>query len=304
MNNTEKQSNKGIIGLTAAMVIFGTVGIFRKYIDLPSSMIAMARGLIGTLFLLILLACKRQRLDRAAIRKNAVMLLISGICIGFNWILLFESYRYTTIATATLCYYMAPVIVILAAPILLKERMTAKDLACVLLAVMGIVLVSGLPDTGAGTQNTLGILLGLGAAVLYASVILMNKKITDIGAVDKTVVQLAAAGAIMIPYLLLTEDVTAISYTPKSLILLILVAILHTGFAYTLYFGAIGSLPAQTAAIFSYVDPVVAIILSAILFDERMTVGGVIGAVLILGATLLRELPIFQKRQKSNEGEN
>lgn len=283
------------------MLVFGTVGIFRKYIDLPSSMIAMARGLIGALFLFAVLAVKRQKPDRVAIKKNAILLLLSGVFIGFNWILLFEAYRFTTIATATLCYYMAPVLVILFSPLLFKEKMTPKKIVCVLLALCGITLVSGIFNGNTiGTDNTTGILLGLGAAALYASVVMMNKKISDITALDKTVIQLASAGVVMIPYLFLTEDVTALTYTPKSLIFLLIVAIVHTGISYTLYFGSISQLPAQTAAIFSYIDPVVAIILSAILFDEKLGICGAIGAILILGATLIVELPIGRK-QKNGE---
>lgn len=288
-----------LISLITSMVIFGTVGIFRKYIDLPSSLLAMARGLIGFLFLLAVLLFKKQKPDRAAIRKNAVLLLLSGIFIGFNWILLFEAYRYTTIATATLCYYMAPILVILAAPILFKEKMTVKKLVCVLSALCGITLVSGIFDsTESSATNTTGILLGLGAAALYASVILMNKKISGIGALDKTLVQLGSAGVVMIPYFFLTEDVTAISYDTTSILFLLIVAIVHTGIAYTMYFGSIASLPAQTVAIFSYIDPVVAIILSAIIFHEQLTPAGIIGAILILGTALIEELPIGRKKEK------
>lgn len=297
-----QKRSASLISLTSAMLVFGTIGIFRKFIDLPSSMLAMARGLIGMLFLLAVLLFKKQKPDREAILRNAPLLLISGTCIGFNWILLFEAYRYTTIATATLCYYMAPIIVILLAPILFKERMTLKKAICVLSSLCGITLVSGILDGGnVAASNTTGILLGLGAAALYASVILMNKKIKDIGALDKTVVQLGSAGIVMIPYLLLTEDVAAIRYDTTSVIFLFIVAIVHTGIAYTLYFGSIGQLPAQTVAIFSYIDPVVAILLSSIIFKEKMGITGIIGAILILGTALIEELPIGRKFAKKEK---
>ena len=197
---------------------------------------------------------------------------------------------------------MAPIIVILLAPILFKEKMTLKKAICVLSALCGIMLVSGIFDGGnAAASNVTGILLGLGAAALYASVILMNKKIKDIGALDKTVVQLGSAGAVMIPYLFLTEDVTAIAYDTTGILFLLIVAIVHTGIAYTLYFGSIGNLPAQTVAIFSYIDPVVAIILSAIIFREKMTPAGIIGAILILGTALIEELPLGKKTSKKKE---
>lgn len=249
------------------------------------------------LFLLAVILIGRKKCSLAAIRKNAVLLLLSGVFIGFNWILLFEAYRYTSIATATLCYYMAPVLVIIAAPFLFGERLTVKKTTCVLLAVCGATLVSGVFSAGDATASSpRGILLGLGAAVLYATVVLMNKKLSGIGSIDRTVVQLGSAGAVMIPYFLLTENLSAITYDPKSLIFLGIVAIVHTGIAYTLYFGSIEKLPAQTVAIFSYIDPVVAIILSAVLFGESMGLLGSVGAVLILGATLLAEIKLpFEK---------
>jgi len=91
-----------------SMFIFGTIGIFRRYLPLPSSLVAMVRGAIGMAFLLAVMALIRRKLDVAAIRKNFLRLCLSGACLGINWILLFEAYNYTSVATATLCYYLAP----------------------------------------------------------------------------------------------------------------------------------------------------------------------------------------------------
>ena len=296
------QKRIGLARLTAAMLIFGTIGIFRKYINLPSSMLAMVRGVIGALFLFLIFAIKKQRLDIAKIKKHAPTLLLSGAFIGLNWILLFEAYRFTTVAIATVCYYMAPVLVILFSSILFREKMTVKKVVCVLAALLGACLVSNVFERGAQTaDHTAGILLALGAAVLYASVVLLNKHITGIPPLDKTTVQLSAAGLVMLPYLLLTEDLTALDYSPTSLVLMLVVAILHTGIAYLLYFSSIERLPAQTVAIFSYIDPVVAIVFSAILFRERMSPMGILGAILILGATLCAELSI-EKRKNKKQG--
>jgi len=232
MNETAKAR----VSLVTAMLIFGTIGIFRRYIPLSSGLIAFARGLVGTLFLLGVLAVKKQKLSWEAVKQNGILLPLSGVLIGFNWILLFEAYNYTTVATATLCYYMSPVFVVLASPFLLKERITAKKGFCVLLSVIGMLLVSGiLSDTG-GKRDFRGILFGLGAALLYASVVILNKKITAIPAYDKTVVQLGSAALVMIPYLLLTEDFGSIVLKPLPVILLFVVGILHTGVAYALYF--------------------------------------------------------------------
>lgn len=287
MNN-----NRDKLMMIAAMTIFGTIGIFRRYIPLPSSTLALARGVIGTLFLLTLvLFVKKQRLDGGAIRRNLAFLVISGALIGFNWILLFEAYQYTTVAVATLCYYMAPVIVVMVSPFLFKEKLTPLKAACVAVALAGMVFVSGIPQSGFGGISELkGILLGLGAALLYATVVVLNQYIRDIPAYDKTIMQLGMAAVAILPYTLLTENFADISFTPIAVLMLLFVGIVHTGIAYTLYFGSMSGLKAQTIALFSYIDPVVAIILSAVILQENIGLWGVIGAVMVLGSTMVSEL--------------
>lgn len=274
--------------LIGAMAIFGTIGLLRRYIDLPSSFIALARAVIGTLFLLGIVVLGKKKPDWTGIRENALPLLLSGVFLGFNWVFLFESYRYTSVATATLCYYMAPILVILVSP-LLKETLSPRKLLCVGAALVGMVLVSGVADSGFDSRNLPGILFGLAAAVFYACVMLLNKKIRLSSAYDKTVVQLAVAATVLLPYVLLTEDLSAAVFTPVSTALLVTAGILHTGIAYALYFGAIGRLKAQTVALYSYIDPVLAIVISAAVLGESMTVFSAVGAVLILGAAFLSE---------------
>lgn len=278
--------------LIASMVIFGTIGLFVRYIPLPSSVIACVRGFVGMLFLLLVMALRRKKPDMAAIKKNLLILIVSGAAIGVNWILLFEAYRFTTVATATLCYYLAPMFVLLASPLVLKERLTLRKLLCVVVSLIGMVFVSGVASSGLPSVGELtGVLLGLGAAVLYASVVLLNKKMTGIAANDRTLMQLGLAAVTISPYILLTEDLSTLALTLPALGLLLFVGVVHTGIAYAMYFGSLKDLKAQTAAILSYIDPIVAIILSALLLREHMGLGGIVGAVLILGSALISELP-------------
>ena len=215
------------------MCIFGTISLFVRNIALPSSVVALVRGVLGTIFLLAVLALRHQRLDLAAIRNNFWILAVSGGVMGFNWALLFEAYRYTTVATATLCYYMAPVFMILAAPVVLREKLSLRRGLCALAAFCGMVLISGVVGGGIPQGGELrGILLGLGAAVLYATVILLNKKLRDIGAYDKTIVQLAAAAVVLLPYCLATEHVTFANLSALGLVCLLVLGFFHTGFAY------------------------------------------------------------------------
>lgn len=277
--------------LLSAMGIFGTIGIFVKYIPLSSAAIALTRGVTGVLFLVAVMLLTGRKSDPTAIRKNLLLLILSGAAIGFNWVALFESYNYTTVATATACYYLAPLFLLLASP-LLGEKLTRKKLACVGIALMGMLLLSGIGDGPLPTLGELkGILLATCAAALYATVMFLNKKLSPIGAYDKTVIQLSAAAIVILPYLLLSEGFTPPALTGLQWGLLVLVGIVHTGIAYALYFDSLKQLPAQTVALFSYLDPVIAIILSALLLKEPMTPSGMIGTVLILGSALYSELP-------------
>jgi len=295
----EKETRSALLALTVSMVIFGTIGIFRRYILLPSSVIAMMRGLIGMAFLLSVVRIKGEKINGDAVRRNLKMLLLSGALLGFNWILLFEAYRYTSVATATLCYYMAPIIVMLLSPALLGEMLSRRKALCVIVALTGMVLVSGVLQAGfSGGQEITGVLFGLGAAALYAGVILTNKRIHDISAYDKTIVQLGVSAALLFPYSLLTQSFDQMQLDARAAVMLVLVGVVHTGVAYWLYFGSMGALRAQTVALLSYIDPVVAIVLSALLLSEQMTLSGAVGAVLVLGATIISEMPEKKKEER------
>lgn len=281
---------KSRLMLLSSVCIFGTIGILRRYIPLSSSLIALVRGIIGSAFLLLVLRLSKKPLNRCAIQRNLLLLALSGTAIGANWILLFEAYNHTSVATATLCYYLAPILVILASPLVLKETLTGRKILCAIAALLGMVLVSGVLDSGfSGIAEMRGILLGLGAAILYASVVLMNKKISGVPAYDKTILQLSLASAALLPYVLMTEDWAAVTLTPLSLILLLIAGTVHTGIAYWMYFGSMEHLHSHTVALLSYLDPILAIVLSMVFLREPMTPEAAVGAILILGAAYVSE---------------
>ena len=276
--------------LIASMAIFGTIGLLRRHIPCASGFVALVRGLVGSLFLLAVVLLKKEKPDFGAIRKNGLFLTLSGAALGFNWIFLFESYNHTSVATATVCYYLAPILVILLSPILFKEKLTRFQRINVVAAMAGMVAVSGLLDTGLPSWGELrGIGFGLAAAALYASVMILNKKITGIGTYDKTISQLFLASIVMLPYVLLTENLEQMELSSHSVVLLLVAGIVHTGVAYWLYFGAMGALKAQTVALYSYLDPILAIVLSMAVLKEPMTPAAAIGSVVILGAAFLSE---------------
>lgn len=292
--------------LISVMLIFGSIGIFVKKINLSSSEIALLRGAIGGLFLLGTSFLVKQRISFKAIKANLVLLVLSGAAIGFNWIFLFESYRYTTISNATLSYYFAPLFVMILAPVVLKEKLTAVKVGSIIIAMIGLFLVVdiGGESGNAPSQHVVGVLYGLLAAALYASVILMNKFIKDLSGYETTLVQLWVAALVLFPYVYMKEQLDFSGLNAESLIFIFIIGVVHTGIAYFIYFVSIKKLQGQTIAILSYIDPISAVIMAAIFLEESMHVIQIIGGILILGSTFFSErlemkLQSIQKKNAS-----
>ncbi len=282
---------KSTLMFITSMLIFGTIGIFRRYIPLPSAFLAFSRGIMGGLFLLAFMKLKKKDAGQKLPVSAFIGLVVTGALMGINWILLFEAYNYTTVSVATLCYYMQPTIVILLSPIIFREALTRKKALCATIAIIGMVLVSGVTAEGGTRGGDLrGILLGLGAAAFYASVVIMNNKIQGIEAYQKTTIQLLSAGIVMIPYLALTGGFSSEGFTVTSVLLLLVVGIVHTGIAYVMYFGSMDGLRVQSIALLSYIDPVSALFFSALLLKERLSIPSMIGAVMIIGSAIVSEM--------------
>ncbi|MDR2889081.1 MAG: DMT family transporter [Lachnospiraceae bacterium] len=279
--------NGARIKYISSMLIFGSVGLLVRLLPLTSAQIALGRGSIGCLFLVGAFFLLRKRLSFEHIRADLIVLIISGISIGINWILLFQSYRYTTIATATICYYLAPVIVVLLSPLVLGETLNRLKIVCIITTLVGFVLITGWG--GPGSNDLLGILYGVGAAFFYAVIILANKFLRHVTNMERTIIQLGISTIALLPYVLSTTG-TATNLSLKSFGLLLIVGIVHTGLAYYLYFSGLNGLSGQTAALFSYFDPLTAILFSALFLSEPLVAAQIIGGVLILGSTLVNDL--------------
>ena len=282
--------------LIVSMTIFGTIGLFVRNIPLPSGEIALYRAVLAAMLIGTFLLVTKQKIPFEKIKKEIPLLILSGVAMGFNWILLFEAYKYTTVSVATLSYYFAPVIVTIACPILFKEKMSAKQWICFLMSTLGIVLITGVGDLSQGNSHIKGILFGLGAAGLYATVILLNKFIKNVEGIHRTFLQFIAAIAVLVPYVLLTDGVNLKSLDGKGWIFLLVIGLVHTGITYCLYFSSLKELPGQKAAILSYIDPLVAVLISVVVLHEKMTAMQIVGGLLILGFTLWNE--ISPKKQK------
>ena len=298
----KKNDPKSLAMIISSMLVFGSIGVFRRYIPASSAFLACSRGLLGGLFIFVFLKLVRRG-DKATVgRKKAGeslagqklagrqigWLIFTGILIGINWILLFEAFNQTTVPIATLCYYMQPTIIVLLSPLVFKEKLTQKKAICAAVAIIGMVLVSGVVGDSNGATLR-GVLLGLGAAVFYATVVMLNKKLRGIDAFQKTMIQLLAAGACMIPYMLLTGGIGETRFTTRAVILMLIVGIVHTGIAYVAYFASMDGLKIQSIALLSYIDPVSALFFSAIFLKEPLSALGIIGAVMIIGSAIVSE---------------
>ncbi len=276
--------------LIVSMAIFGTLGLFVRHIQVSSGELALYRAIMAATLIGVYLFITGNKIPFKSIKRDIPFLLLSGMAMGINWMLLFEAYKYTTVSVATLSYYFAPVIVTLVCPILFKEKMTPKQIICFAMSTLGIVMITGVGDVNASGTNVIGILFGLGAAIFYACVILINKFIKEVEGLHRTFLQFVAAILILVPYVAATSGVNLRLLNGIGWGALLVVGIVHTGITYCLYFSSLKELPGQKVAILSYIDPLVAIIISVTLLGERMTVMQAIGGALILGFTLWNEV--------------
>lgn len=286
MNNTKRAR----LALIFSMATFGTLAPFVRNISVTSGELALYRAVLAAALIGVFLLVSRQSLPIRKLGKELILLLISGIAMGFNWILLFEAYKYTTVAISTLSYYFAPVIVTIVCPFLFKEKITKRQVLCFVMSTIGLSLVIGITNLGQGGNDAVGIAFGLGAAVLYATVILLNKFIKGIAGIHRTFLQFIAAILVLTPYVAFTGGMHLHSLNGTGWICLLIVGLLHTGVTYCLYFSSLKELPGQEAAILSYIDPLVAVIIGVLILNEPLTWQQMVGGAMILGFTLWNEL--------------
>lgn len=286
-----QKENRARVLLMVSMFIFGTLGPFVRNIGVTSGELALYRAVLAAVMMGLFLLITRQRIDFKAMKEKLVLLLISGVAMGFNWILLFEAYKYTTVSVATLSYYFAPVIVTLVCPVLFREKMSGKQILCFVMSTVGLVMITGIGEGSKGGTDLIGILFGLGAAALYATVILLNKFVPNVEGIHRTFLQFLAAIVVLIPYVAFTGGMNLGALDTKGWVCLLIVGLVHTGVTYCMYFSSLKELPGQKAAILSYIDPLVAVLISVLVLKESMTLWQLLGGVLILGFTLWNELP-------------
>lgn len=288
---------KSSIQFILSMIIFGTIGLVVRYIDLSSSETAFLSSSIGFLFLTLVFINKRKSFSWQKIKSCGIFLFLSGIALGGNWIFLYQSYEYTTLTNATLGYYFAPVFVMLLSPIFLKEKLSFKKVICIFVAVLGMMFIVGNGVSASGREDLIGIILGLIAAAFYAALMLLNKFIKEMNRLEVTIIQLLVTALILLPYVLITEGLNMLSVSSSSIPFIIFLGIVNTGIGFWLFFSGMEKLKGQSIAVLSYVDPFVAILISGLILQEQFTLLQIIGGVLLLGSTFASEIR-FRRTQE------
>ncbi|MEK4629076.1 DMT family transporter [Solibacillus sp. FSL R7-0682] len=281
---------KSSIQFLLSMIIFGTIGLVVRFIEISSSKIAFLSSCIGCIFLLFVFLRQKKRFSTDKIKRSAAILFFSAIALAGNWIFLYQSYGYTSLANATLGYYFAPVIVMMLSPFVLKEPLSLKKIACICVALIGMVFIIGNGFNASEKRDLVGILFGLMAASFYAALMLINKFIKGFDRLELTIVQLSLTALILLPYVLATEGIDFLSIPRASIPFILLLGIVNTGIGFWLYFSGMENMKGQSIAMLSYVDPFVAIIISSVLLLEPLTILQVIGGFLLLGSTFASEI--------------
>ncbi|KAF1083992.1 O-acetylserine/cysteine export protein [Sporotomaculum syntrophicum] len=286
---------KAYLKYILSLLIFGSNGIVASYILLSSAEIVLSRTVIGSLFLGLVFIIGRKRPDIKQIKKQWFYLLGSGISLGLSWVFVYEAYRLIGVSTATLAYYCGPVIVIAVAPFIFQEKMTAGKMTGICLVALGMVLVNG--DDFLTEGISWGLMCGIMAAVLYATMLIANKKVEKLTGLEITLVSLVTASAVVAPYtLLLHQGINGVSLAGLNLLPILIIGVVNTGIACYLYFSAIHQLPAQSVAMCSYIEPLSALVFSAVMLHEHLTMVQFSGALFILGGAAFSEL--YQLRKK------
>lgn len=269
------------------LCLFGSNGIVASYILLNSYEIVFWRTLIASIFLVGVFLLSKQKFSFLQHKKDAFYLSLGGFSLGMSWIFLFEAYTYIGVSVGTLLYYCGPVIVMALAPLIFKERLTPVKLIGFVIVLTGMVLVNS--EAFLEGEMSFGIVLGLLAAVMYATMVIFNKKGQAIQGLENTAIQLVSAFLLVTVYSVIKSGFP-VSINSESILPIIILGLVNTGVGCYFYFASIGKLPVQTVSILGYIEPLSALLFSALLLGENLSLLQLVGAACILGGAALGEL--------------
>lgn len=279
--------NKAVFKYIIALLLFGSNGIVASYISLSSYEIVFTRTLIGALFLVLIFISSQQKARFWSNKPHFLYLVISGAAMGASWVFLFETYAQIGVSIATLAYYCGPVIVMILAPMIFKEKITAAKLLGFLAVVVGMFCVNG--QALLQGRVSWGLAFGILSAFAYAFMVIFNKKAASLTGLENPMWQLITSFITVAIFLGLKQGFS-ISLAPGNLLPILLLGLVNTGIGCYFYFSSIGDLPVQTVAILGYLEPLSALFFSATFLGESLSFLQLVGAVLILGGAAFGEL--------------
>ncbi|MTI69166.1 MAG: EamA/RhaT family transporter [Firmicutes bacterium] len=272
--------NRGYVMIIISMLLWGSIGLFVREINQPPEVIVFFRVFIAFISMLFIGRINKEKINNKLVKKDLLYLLFGGIFLSLNWMFFFKAIKTTTIASATLSYYTAPVIVTYLSVIILKEVLNKKTLLAVFLSFLGIIIMILNPDVLNENFNSIGVLYGLIAALFYALVTISGKKLSNISSKKIVLIQTLVASIMFLPALKNLNDFDMISF-----IFLLIIGIIHTSLALTLYFEGIKKIKVQHVGVLSYIDPLSAVIFGIIFLKEIPSIPTIIGGIFILLST-------------------
>ena len=270
-----------------ALFIFGTNGIVASFIAMSSSDIVFLRLMLGSAFLLAIFLILRKPFVCFGQPRDAAYICVSGIAMGASWLFLYEAYQQIGVGASTLLYFVGPVIVLALSPFVFGERLTPVRVAGFFCVIAGMYLVNEVLLSGSG--NTWGVFCGLMSAVLLAVMLITNKKAASIRGFENAFLQIFI-GFLTVAVIRSALDGFSMIIPPEDIIFVLVIGIFNTGIGCYLYFSSLCSLPAQSVAVLGYIEPLSAVVFSALILSEVLLPVQILGAALILGGAFVAEV--------------
>lgn len=291
----KSKSQKGIAEIVLATFIWGSIPVFAIWCNLPSPIFVFFRVLFALPFVLFYSIKKLGKEEFFRI-KNFWSVIFSGFSLAFNWILFFWAINLTSIANSVVLYYLGPVFTILLAIIFLKEKFTFNVGLSVLLALIGMFLIFENNSVNFKMNEIFGLIIALLSGLCYGILGFFSKMaVLHHSSIKLTTYQIIISVILLTPFLFFMH----FKLNLNILELLLITGIIHTALALFFWYDSFNYLNVITVSIFSYLDPLFAILLGAIFLKQIPTFYQIIGAFFIIIAGLaisLSQIKLFFKR--------
>jgi drug/metabolite transporter (DMT)-like permease len=264
----------------AMSLLWGTPYLFIKIavVEVEPTFMVFARLAMAAVILLPL-GVARRALGRTP-QHWPVLLAIAVLGIAVPFFLIAYGERYVTSSFAALLIAADPLfIVMLALKLDPSERASGWRLLGLLVGFLGVAALVCL-SLSRDPLEALGAAMVLGAALCYAVSALLFKRLSGVPPIGATAVTLTAASIVLLPFAAFNVPSTLPS--PPVLGSLIALGLVCTALAYVIYYSLIVEAGATRAALITYVNPAVAVILGVIILGEPVTLGTIVGFVLII----------------------